>query len=300
MNKIIILLFICFYCSAIKSQEKLNWVHDSFDKDSIYGDINNDGVIDTLIKNAEYNRTFRVKIQENNGILLNKSFTYREPGNLSDLIIDKGWVIITQKYSGTGSLSEVNYYYKWIEEKADWFYMGSLDLYSIDYEEQEECSNFVPLATNINNTSNLDNTRSISIFDSVSYNNMKNKFCQSYTILKSEHERKDIVKRYNLGIYDVFDYLNYIEINVESVQKYNDIAFFLIEAGSCQQAIYILENVVSKFPQRTVAYLNLGDAYSSHGDYEEAKQAYQKYIELMKALGKECKIPQRVFDRIKE
>lgn len=99
-------------------------------------------------------------------------------------------------------------------------------------------------------------------------------------------------------MYRTLDYLNYVEINESTVQRYNDIGFFLLKSGNCQQATYILENVVYKFPQRTVAYLNLGDAYYCNNNSSEAIEMYKKYIELMKANRKESKIPKRIYDRI--
>lgn len=90
------------------------------------------------------------------------------------------------------------------------------------------------------------------------------------------------------------------EMNVKNVRFYNDIAYYLEKGSNYVESIYILEKVIEKYPNRTVAYINLGDAYWGLEEKDNASQAYQKYIELMKASGKECKIPQRVYDQIKE
>ncbi len=133
------------------------------------------------------------------------------------------------------------------------------------------------------------------------------------TILESGDQTKDVnslIKK----CYEVQDYntakilanklvLNYCIIknieNKNNITSYNNTAYYLEHLGFYSEAIYVLENLLSYFPNRTVAYINLGDAYWGLEEKDNARQAYQKYIELMKANGKESKIPQRIFDRIK-
>lgn len=82
----------------------------------------------------------------------------------------------------------------------------------------------------------------------------------------------------------------------KTVQKYNDIAYYLQQANANDEAIFILEKIIEKYPNRTVAYLNLADAYLGINDKEKAKENYKKYIELMKQDNKEEKIPKRVLE----
>jgi tetratricopeptide (TPR) repeat protein len=79
----------------------------------------------------------------------------------------------------------------------------------------------------------------------------------------------------------------------------NNIAYYLEKSELYDESIYILNNLINHFPNRTVAYINLGDAYWGLKENYKAKEAYQKYMELMKASGRESKIPKRVFERIK-
>jgi hypothetical protein len=88
-------------------------------------------------------------------------------------------------------------------------------------------------------------------------------------------------------------------INLESVNKYNDLGFFLEQGKKYREAVELLEKVVNADPNRTVAYINLGDAYFGLKDSAKAKVAYLKYIDLMKKENKESKIPKRVFERVK-
>lgn len=90
-----------------------------------------------------------------------------------------------------------------------------------------------------------------------------------------------------------------ITITPESVNTYNDIGFFLEQGKKYPEAITVLEEVIKAYPDRTVAYINLGDAYFGLQNKVKAKEAYFKYIDLMKNEGKESRIPKRVFERVK-
>ena len=82
----------------------------------------------------------------------------------------------------------------------------------------------------------------------------------------------------------------------KTVQKYNDIAYYLQQANANEEAIFLLEKIIEKYPNRIVAYLNLADAYIGINDKEKAKENYKKYIELMKQDNKDERIPKRVLE----
>ena len=90
----------------------------------------------------------------------------------------------------------------------------------------------------------------------------------------------------------LFDLLDAIPISNETVNQYNDLAFYL-QQNSHEElfAQYVLERIITIFPDKIVAYLNLGDTYWDLENFEKAKQAYRKYISLMKTEGNENKVP---------
>ncbi|MBF8458393.1 hypothetical protein IV494_14510 [Kaistella sp. G5-32] len=97
---------------------------------------------------------------------------------------------------------------------------------------------------------------------------------------------------------DIFKISN---INFIDVKNSNDIAFYLQQAKICDESIFILTKIIDKFPDRAVAYLNLGDAYWLINKKSNAKESYKKYISLMKSQKKDLsKIPKVVNDRIGE
>ena len=73
-----------------------------------------------------------------------------------------------------------------------------------------------------------------------------------------------------------------IKINKKNLTTYNNIAYYLQKAGANKEAIYQLEKILEKYPNRTVAHYNLADAYWALGEKKKAIKAYTTYIEQMK------------------
>jgi len=88
------------------------------------------------------------------------------------------------------------------------------------------------------------------------------------------------------------------KVSLKNVVKLNNIAYYLQKANANEEAIYLLEKILKKFPKRTVAYYNLADAYWELGEKKKAIEAYMTYIEQMCNLGKSKRIPQVVRDRV--
>lgn len=95
-----------------------------------------------------------------------------------------------------------------------------------------------------------------------------------------------------------YEYLEYSPEVLVEPSGLNDKAYYLEQAGIYEEAAFILEKVIEKFPDRIVAYINLGDSYWGLEEKEKAKEAYQTYISLMKKSGKEARIPKRIYERV--
>jgi len=108
---------------------------------------------------------------------------------------------------------------------------------------------------------------------------------------------------YNLTSENFFiNYPNVKQPNLEiiNVELANNLAFDLQNENVSFSSKLILEKIIEKYPNRVVAWLNLGDVYWSLGNKTKAKEAYQTYISLMKYQNKNItKIPQRVYERCK-
>lgn len=59
----------------------------------------------------------------------------------------------------------------------------------------------------------------------------------------------------------------------------NNLGFALYKMERYDFAVYWLKKTIELDPKRSVAYLNLGDAYTKLNLNTEARQAYAKYLE---------------------
>jgi tetratricopeptide (TPR) repeat protein len=94
-------------------------------------------------------------------------------------------------------------------------------------------------------------------------------------------------------------WIDYVSISNQNLTTLNDFAYKL-ENINPDITINILQKILEKFPNRTVAYLNLADTYWAIGNQELAKENYKRYVEIMKSQKKDLtKIPKQVWERIK-
>ncbi|RXJ99498.1 hypothetical protein CRU98_05580 [Arcobacter sp. CECT 8986] len=109
-------------------------------------------------------------------------------------------------------------------------------------------------------------------------------------------KRKSDLNRYNqIYFYNLF---KNIKLSKSNVTYYNNIAYYLNKKRKNDEAIYILEKIVNKYPNRVVALYNLGDVYYDIYDMDMARKYYKKYVALMKKLKKENNIPKKVLSRV--
>jgi len=89
-----------------------------------------------------------------------------------------------------------------------------------------------------------------------------------------------------------------IGITDANTWMFNDIGYYLQKSRLNEDAIYILKKVIQKFPKRTVAYVNIADAYWELDEKIKAKEYYLKYVEQMHDKKLENKIPNVVDQRL--
>ncbi|MBU9381346.1 tetratricopeptide repeat protein [Burkholderia gladioli] len=103
-------------------------------------------------------------------------------------------------------------------------------------------------------------------------------------------------------IYDIPDFrVAELAGNVDaaSVENINNLAFFLGKYRRIGDSVEILQSLVRRFPNRTVARLNLADAYWDIDAKDLAIPQYQEYNRQMNEKGLSAKIPPRSLDRVK-
>lgn len=90
---------------------------------------------------------------------------------------------------------------------------------------------------------------------------------------------------------------NYVDAS--NIEDINNLAFYLGKFKRSGDAAEVLQSVVKKFPDRTVARLNLADAYWDIDAKELATPEYREYKRQMSAKGLSSKIPPRALDRVR-
>jgi hypothetical protein len=97
---------------------------------------------------------------------------------------------------------------------------------------------------------------------------------------------------------DIVEIVHSFPLSRENESKYNDLGFFYSKInGALRTAGYLLWQVIKADTARTVAYLNLGDAYWDIKNEAMAGENYKIYIDKMKAMKKEKQIPTRAIAR---
>ncbi len=80
----------------------------------------------------------------------------------------------------------------------------------------------------------------------------------------------------------------------------NDKANYLCQSSCFNEALMITKLVMKYAPNVIETYVTRGDAFWGTGDKNKASINYTNYVDIMKALHRENKIPARVLDRIND
>ena len=210
-----------------------------------------------------------------NGLKLNYTldlFLYKNKSKLHYIHFKNKDVFITKAFNLYSDRNEETIFGHEFKEKP---------LYSYDAIDKIE-NEFIKLIS-FQNFQNEDYEQNIDDY----FNNVKN-------LYNNKYYKKLILKADTLVLSSCLKNVPFSK----NLTKYNDIAYYLEQSGAYKEAIFLLKKITKEFPDRTVAYINLGDAYWGLGDKEKAKKAYKTYVEQMKKSGKETKIPKTILDRI--
>jgi len=117
-----------------------------------------------------------------------------------------------------------------------------------------------------------------------------------------EMARNGLLYKYSTGEYinRYSGFLKKYPLSDANQVTYNNMGYYLEQVGAYEAAIYVLNAVLEKYPQRVVAHLNIANAYWDSGERVKARKHYEEYVRLMKDQKKDLSnIPQTVYDRLK-
>ena len=267
-------------------------------------DINRDEKLDKIFSHKEYKGDELVFfIRENDKFKFAlKSINFTEDGGRIIESIESSnnneTVLKINTFFPNGETNEASYY---ISYDDDWYLSKTIFRIS-NWKENSLINKVCTISQNLllrtlNKPENLSKIKNLPI----EYE--REKYCENlYVLPKSVSDFEKMIKveqNENLKEIEIYrDFLKKYPLSKNNVTAYNNSAYYLEKKGLYPQSIMISEKIIEKFPTRTVAFINLGDAYWGLGKTEKAKEAYSEYVSQMEAQNKSSKIPPRVLERI--
>ena len=297
---ILALFFVQAYGQSNETNSKKINFYENNDKYFIKNiDVNKDGLKDKIVS-SQKNQGEELLVfinKKNEYIFTFETTNFSEDGGnqISDIKEDKnGFIIIT--YFPDRGYYEKEYYIKNIKE--NWL----LDKIVFKTSSLTEYTK-IDICTVVQNINLKDDNFSEKIQDIPEENNRK-KLCKIDYLFEENDVRAYLLRFKDKNFNNVKDVERYksmlmkFPLTLKNSPEYNDIAYYLEQSKSYNEAIFLLEEILDKFPNRTVAWLNLADSQFGIKDKLNAKKSYEKYIELLKSHNKDLKkIPKRVYNR---
>ncbi len=191
---------------------------------------------------------------------------------------EKGCIETYEWITGSDGFEERNKY-KYDNELNNWFLIESVYTDSEDNDKIEKPNKQWSIDVEILKIKGK--TTILSLYDDIYFNFKENSFEENQALMSGINLKADRIL-----------------IDKNSLAKYNNIAYYLEQSKLYKEAIFLLEKIIKKFPNRTVAYINLGDAYWGLDKKNKAKEAYKIYVKQMKSLKRKNRIPKKVIDRL--
>lgn len=299
-NKVILVL-LAFYvftsCNGQDSKSKVkSELKQSFIKDynsHVCNDLD-DKEYQILIKDTPIGNPSICITQDNESYVCNENllFTTEELGAISaekdnvSLICRKGKVVINQEYGGGSSQGTYHLEISLAEKPI----IDSISVSEKIFLDEEVKVISKGEKTRILFYENSDVTSKFKTLSKVLYSS-KHDFILNYL----ENKSMEIHQEWSI---ESTRLLEDVQIEDKNLEQVNTIAFRLEQLGNFEESILLLERILSKFPNRVVANLNLADCYYALDNIEKSKEYYQKYLVLIKQQKNDStKIPERVYDR---
>lgn len=191
-----------------------------------------------------------------------------------------GELAIVTSGTGMGGVEDVKIY-SYDENLSTWIYAKSLTI--TPRVDRGMLSPSIEFSSVQGESESIDGKKVVYKYTKPSSDNL-------FKLVKDARENK-------YSRYDIIEYFYNYPVTLSNVRYYNDLAYYM--QGEIL-SIFVLEEVIAKFPKRVVAHLNLGDSYFELGNEEKARQHYKTYVALLKGNKKgAARIPKYVFDRLK-
>ncbi|RAV30770.1 tetratricopeptide repeat protein [Sinomicrobium soli] len=269
-------------------------------------DVNQDGVLDKVVSSKKYkgNELYFFVNKEGEYQMMLKSINFSEDGGriIGDIqkVENGNELMKIHTFFPDGGNDQAYYFVAYVD--SDWILTKTR--YINNYWQEDYTTTYICDVEQDIKMKVLIDSEQVKKIKQIPENSKRDSLCNIEYFI--EDNLVEFIERFNsdnskiyLGIDRYKSLLGKIKLSEDNLTEYNDIAYYLEQAKAYDEAIFILKKIISKFPERTVAYINLGDAYWGVNNISKAKESYIKYINYIKKEGKDKKIPKRVMERIK-
>lgn len=243
----------------------------------------------------------KIQIQERNIVLI----CHDQKTIYKDLIIDEMSIstdFLKDKNNEFSLVYELNGSATKVKEKYNFIYsnQGIFLIYKevVKFGKEGIMSNrayFEPIDMKGKNYENIQ-----SLGDQLEETFSQNNATINYFDTNNKIFAKNSLNKTNEDIFINYPDLSQSKITITDVESANNLAFLLEQKDANNESKFLLQHIISQYPERVVAYLNLADAEWKLNHKDEAKKNYTFYLSIMKKQKKNLtKIPQRVYERIK-
>jgi hypothetical protein len=274
---------------------------------TVTGFFNNDTLTDTLryenVPNDKDIIHINLSLSATNTTICTLNYEYEvSEDNIIIYCKNRGEIIIFERGS-TGGASEYFHYYEYNPLVNTWCLVKSITITSGISGE-----GYAPPSIEIDytdgsiglNGNTIDPSKRLVESDKIRGIRMHNDLFTLNDSLSICYKKKQL-NNINKSLYDltrIGELMHNIPLSDTTLEIYNNLGFyFSFNDSALSVALYILENILTQYPKRIVAYLNCADAYFKLGEIEKATLLYRKYADFMKFDGKENNIPKRVLER---
>ncbi len=277
--------------SALNADELYNKLINNKAYFSVDADLNRDGILDKVISSKAYEGDelyFFINMDGNYKLAYKGKNFSADGGNIIGKIqaYDKGNIVLSLQtfFPDRGTYEEV-YYISFKDN--NWFLTDvkyTTSYWQEDYSKTYNCN--VMQNLNLNSENLFERIKPIPIEQE------RDNLCEIDFYMEDtldafimRFQDKSHEKVY-LGINRYKALLDKFPLSLKTLTQYNNIAYYLEQAGAYEESIFLLEKIIEKYPKRTVAYLNLRDAYYGKGDKGKAKEYYKIYTQQMREKAK--------------
>lgn len=189
-------------------------------------------------------------------------------------VLNKNNILIVKTYFPDRGINNMNFYIDY--KDGDWIVNQSISEI-VNWQEDPSKTIVCEVKQNVL-LKDLVSANSATALNNVDSEDSKKKCYNRYLFKESVKQFAGNISEKNNSALEGNDryiqLLNEFPLSKHNLIDHNNIAYFLEQRNLYNESVYILEKIIGMFPARTVAYINLGDAYWGLHEKGDAKKTH--------------------------